>query len=54
LAQDIELRQLCERLIKDADAGVLQAGDGAFHSSSHLSGEPSIGGNGKASDLGTE
>jgi predicted site-specific integrase-resolvase len=34
--QDIELRQLCERLIKDAgagvDAGVLQAtGDGAFH-----------------------
>jgi predicted site-specific integrase-resolvase len=52
LAQDIELRRLCERLIKDADASVDAGvpGDGAFSSS----GEPPAGGNGKASDLGTE
>ena len=62
LAQDIELRRMCERLIDGAYApGVPQAspttGDGALHTS----GKPSVGGgsnaggNGKASDdLGTE
>jgi predicted site-specific integrase-resolvase len=50
LAQDIELRRMCERLI-NTDAGVPQAtGDGAFHSS----GEPPVDGNGKTFDLGTE
>jgi hypothetical protein len=44
---EIEIRRLCERLIKGADAGVPQAG-GVFHSS----GEPPAGGNGQ--DPGTE
>jgi hypothetical protein len=48
----MELRRLCERLVKSTDTGDPQAtGDGAFHSSSHSSGEPPAGGNGK--DLGT-
>jgi predicted site-specific integrase-resolvase len=56
LAQDVELRRLCERLIKSADtgvdAGVLQAGDSVFHTD-RIDGNGKDG-NGKASDLGTE
>jgi predicted site-specific integrase-resolvase len=62
LAQDIELRQLCERLINGADAGAFHSSgihSSDIHSSDiHSSGEPSTGGNtasnGKASpDPGT-
>jgi predicted site-specific integrase-resolvase len=70
LAQDIELRQLCERLVKDAGAGVdagvdagaaagIEAGVpqavGASHSSSTNAGKSSSDTNGKnAFDGGTE